>query len=228
VSDVEKVIGFFKRMLQVRCRTPCIYVICIGGSVREEHLPAPLSRFVGENFGVGMYMRKYQAALVRCTDRKPVLNTVAHELAHASMSVLTGGYSFGHAVEEGFAGYAEYCLMRGEKVALPEHCSRQRFWKPEDLLTVRELLPDCAWKKDNPQDRRKRAYLSYWLNAYLLRISRQRRDVKALLRTLWEKRMRHHEDVYSLLLETSAMSADVFENGFACYCTTGQCSITED
>ena len=224
VSAVDKVVEFFKSRLRVQGRTPCIYIVCVGASVATEHLPAPLSQYLagdlsGGQFPSGVYLPEYQAALLQFGCRTRISNVVYHELAHALLILLTGGFRFALAIEEGYAGFIEHGFLNGNRRLAPA----QGYWKPDDLLTVKELLQNCTWKKaEDPEGHRKRTFLSYWLNVYLSRISEQRREMRTRLRTLWMKQLRNPQDVYAWLLEASAMSAEEFEDGFATFCTTGR------
>jgi len=214
--------------LEVSSEIPTLHVLCFGRATRPERVPQPLTRWIAQPFGGGVWLRELRMAIALFEDGNPVRRIVVHELVHGLVDVLSGGFEYPVAIVEGFARRAEWLLPDREGRIPLEVFSRDR--NPADArvaeaqcMSIRKLLFFDAqeyWRKDMGAFFRM-TELAFWLNCYLFGLSKERPLLGRILAVLRSENIRTPEGVYLWLQEASGMAEEELEDSFHGFCATG-------
>lgn len=209
-------------------RLPYLRVLCFGRSVDYRNAPPRVARCLDPDRGYGVWIREMRAAVAILNDTMPIRNVVLHELTHGLLDLLTDGFPYPMAIQEGFARAMEYIIHDDIPSGKPndlvdtEATRQRRHLQSAYCLTVRELLldPHRYWRKDSCQLERM-TNLSFWLNVYLFRLAKKHPRAKRILSELLSRNIRTPEGVYEWMQEVVHMRADQLEDSFCRFCTTG-------
>ena len=226
--QIERLGTGMQHYLDTHRRIPRIRVVCLGTGTQHSLMPPGIRYWASKPFGGGIWLREMRAAVVAARDGNPIRRVVVHELAHALLDILSKGFPYPIAIQEGFARRAEYFLPddMGDtewKRVHSRRCVETSVWNASECMSIAELLrfdPHEHWRQGIAIFLRM-TDLAFWLNMYLFRLSTWYPTAKRLLPELRRKNIRTPEGVYEWLQETLCMSADEMENGFRTFCTTG-------
>lgn len=219
-EEIDSIGEFLRELLGVRGRIPEISILCFGRDTPMEKVPMLLRGLLKEFFG-GCWITELWAVLLGFGERCPIRRIVRHELTHGLLDILTGGFQYSMAIQEGFAGFVEH--QPGHDADL-QHGAPQgslqgppRYWEEADVLTIKEIL---AYRYELPlkPNYTQRAYMCYWLVAYLVKISERQPEFLRILEVIWKRNLKESEAVYAWLEETSGLTLDELEDGFRRFC----------
>lgn len=211
---------FLQKRLCLQGRLPEVSILCFGRDTPIEKVPMLLRRLLKEFYG-GCWFTEIRAVVVGFGERRPIRRIVRHELTHGLLEMLTGGFRYSMAIQEGFAGYVEYELGQDTDRQHASSKRKRRSWKEDDVVTIKELLA-CGYEAPQNPNYHRMAYQCYWLNAYLARISKQQPELRRILQIIWRRNLQEPEAVYAWLQEASGLTPDELEDGFRRFCLSAR------
>ncbi len=228
-SDVHRLIARIKAYTDAAGNIRPLRVLCFGRSVGLNAVPSYAARHVDRNRASGVWIRELRAAIALFSDSLSIRQIVTHELAHGLLDVMTDGFPYPMAIQEGVACAMQNIVCAGnprEDAQSGDEVSAvrsERYLDGDYCMSAKELLldPRGYWTCGSEQLPRM-TFLSFWLNAYLARLSRAQPVLRKLPASLRADNVRTREGVYRWLLEASAMTEEEFERGFRGFCTTGE------
>lgn len=228
-SEVAHLGQAMREHLGAQRRVPRITVLCLGADVDEADLPASIRGT--RDFGRGVWLREARTAVAMLGDNVPVRRIVIHEMVHALMDVLTNGFPYLIALQEGLARSAEYGLrdVAGNREWDKVRSTRARrgcpqFINDENCMSIMEMLSfnvaECRRRNANA-DYSRMVNLSFWLHAFLLKLSAQRPVLKRMLADLRRHDVRTPDGVYIWLQDAVGLDERQLEESFYAFCTAG-------
>ena len=228
-SEIMQLARGVQEFAEVEGAIPRIVVICFGSSAELRRAPPGLRNWVSSPFGRGAWLGELRTAVALFGQGAPIRQIVVHELTHGLLDCLTGGFPYPIALAEGFARRAEYLLPDDAgRVVWQEQSARRSeaeepYWTDGEYMSINDLLffnVADHWRKDmTPFARMTEA--SFWLNAYLFRLSKKHPRVKRILAELRQKNVRSPEGVLAWLEGVTELNHAELERGFRDFCGTG-------
>lgn len=227
-SELERLGSGIQYYLDVAGVIPRIRVLCFGVSARHENAPPAIKQWTIKPFGGGVWVRELRAALALFEGGNPIRRIVIHEVAHALLDLLTDTFPYPLAIVEGFARRGEFLLpdqagkIEWERQSTDRIRRRAGHLSDSQCMSIKELLVFDAAKhwRQNMGAFLRMTDLSFWLNVYLFKLSKQCPVTKRILSELRLKNITTPEGVYQWLQETSGMKEAVLEASFRSFCTT--------
>ena len=221
-----------QRQLGVCSSPPGIKVLCFGIDANLSETPPPINRWCGPASGRGVWLRQVRCALARFDADKTIRQIVIHEVAHALLDLLTGGFPYPLAIAEGVARRAEYLLPDASekpewRSELERHGKKaSRYLGDSECMSIKELLFfNCADQAEKDVVALgNMTNLAFWLNLYLSKLSQDHPKLEGMLGKLREQRTAWPAAVYQWLQEASGMGEEELEEGFHRFCTKGTLS----
>lgn len=205
---------------------PTIRIFCLGRHVRWASLPSSIRRAFERNMPCGKWLRSLRVGLVRCQQAYSVRHAVAHEAAHGLMDLMTGGFDYLPALEEGFASHVAHAICtKGRRyrttgrshdpsasVAQRPTVLKSRFMSLHETLAFR---PSCQTDKAMLY---RFVVMSAWLYSYVRLLSIRRPRLRRLLIEARIRNLTNPHEVFDWLQEVTGWTMADLEKGFRYYC----------
>lgn len=230
-SEISHLGKAMRSRLGTWARIPRLRLLCFGRRADLHKTPSGLRTIIAEPFGRGVWIRELMAAVAIFDDQVPIRRIVIHELAHALTDLLSGGFPYPLALQEGLARSAEYGVRdqtgrsEWDKIADTRPANDEhRYLRDDQIMTINDLLTFDL--RQLSQGDRISAYakmvnLSFWLHAFLGNLVPQRAILKTMLLELRKNNLRSPEGVYRWLQEHLCMDEAELEGAFRLFCTVG-------
>ena len=214
-----------QNLLGVRVHIPSLQAYCVGRKATREDLPLGIWKWLKADAGYGTWLREQRTMVAVFQDHVSIGHVLVHESTHALLDVLTGGFQYPLAIEEGFARRMEYIILpRGPKSPRDRGRGRNGCLVESEYMSIAELLRfdgRAHWPHDAKAFWRL-TRSSFWLNTFLMLLSRDRRRLANILRELWQGGMTSEHAVSQWLAEVSMLTFDDLEARFHQYCIAGE------
>ncbi len=229
LSDIQGLSELVCSWLDVRRRLPRVRVIIIGERARVHLAPKGIKHWVDRPFGQAGWFRRVNAAVILCARSNSIRQSILHELTHAFLDILTNGFPFLIAIQEGYAMATEHLIPRNGrprdlfKGPTPPAAIMDAYVRADQCMSVQELLffdTHAHWRKDIVAFSRM-TLLGSWLHCFLGYKSIDFPVIRKMLSKLWHNDIRTPEGTYLWLQETLEMREAELERAFLRFCTTG-------
>jgi hypothetical protein len=111
-----------RRLTASRLPMSRVKVLCYGSRIPVEQLQVPFALPDGQ--AAGLWSHEQRTAAVRVSAEVPLRRALAHELCHAMIETLTGGFAYPPAIAEGYAEFMA-ALLSGSEGVLPRRVPRR-------------------------------------------------------------------------------------------------------
>lgn len=209
--------------LEVGASRARLDIVCLGESRTLDGLPEPLRSIPYLLDGCGVWAPRFGVGVVPMRNKGRVLEIVVHEIVHGLLYVLSEGFEYPPALEEGFARIAERLLTEGQPASGE---SQGRSWEdPRDrfpsseLKTVKGLLTfrRSASPRYQPSDYQA-AVMGTWLHVFLTRLGRDHEPLRHVLGAIRTRRLVTGAEVQRWIEDATSMSSEELERRFADFC----------
>ena len=208
-------------------RLPNVRALCFGHSVRLDELPPALSRDFSHEYACGVSLPRLRAVAIRNRGNVPIRRLLVHELTHVLLSLLSRGFPYLAAIQEGFARYEEHRIEDSERDGAREPVVDDAGGGPDGYLlrdehmSLRALLEFDWAERDRSGDhegliRFRRS--CYWLICYLGTLIRVAPRVSGLLSELRTQDLRTPDQVCKWIEDATGMREAELEAEFYLFC----------
>lgn len=223
-----------QRWLHITGAIPPVRVFFFGRDTKHEDTPKPIRGFLFSSMGYGAWLCQIGTIVILFHDRVPVRRILLHELTHALLDLLTNGFQYPRAIEEGYARLMEYHIKGNDSdIEREKHLGdygsgKGGYLTDPEFMSIRELLFfDVVkhWNKGDAPAFYRMVKAAFWLNTYLAKLKHQCGPiVEKMLAELKSRNITTPENVYQWIKQTCAMEEVELERGFYRYCTLGDLS----
>jgi hypothetical protein len=211
-------------LLESQLSMPLLPVWCLGQAASFDWLPERIRGTIGTDGkrGWGLWPVSPRVVVLSLCPRLPVERVIIHELAHASLDLLSGFFSYPLALREGYACLCERGFAANQ--AGPNNWGRgsgpHGFLAQEQVVPIEELMlrgyPGFIGTPELTVFTR----AAYWLIGYLTHIGRECPRVRRILAELRKERVATPAGVLRWLEDASGKSLEHMEKDFREFCTS--------
>lgn len=232
-SFSEKEAEHLKYALQKRVESDVeprdISVLCLGCGADPQNTPAPIRKWIERSNASGVWLSHLRMAMIRLSDAPGPRRLIIHELAHALLDVLSAGFRYPLAIEEGVARTAEAMLPNSSGVSAFATCHlaadsrHQEFLNVGERMTISDLLR-FGQATSEPWDicaYRRMVTAAWWYEVFLGQCARKYSRLRRMLPEIRQRGYSSPDCIYMWLQEVTDWDAETLEGNFEVFCTTG-------
>ncbi len=226
-TEITRLCNGIRKFLETTQKPPRMRCLCFGVNAPFDAAPPGIRDWLSSPFGRGVWISELRVCIALFGTGTTLWRILVHELVHGLLELLSGGFPYPIAIQEGFARRAEYLLPRdtdrGAAAARPGDGTQQseRFLTEDECMTIRELLqfnPREHWRMNMGAFAQMTA-LSYWLNVFLFGLGREFPQMRRILPELRSRNISAPDAVYQWVCGAAQMTKEELEARFLEFCT---------
>jgi len=210
------------RLVEAESIGPRVPVWCLGGASSFDWIPKPIRDLMGADRrpGFGMWLPSQRLVVVSLRPGLPVESVIVHELAHASLTLLTDFFGYPTALKEGHACLCErrFGANRTGSKNWVRGSGPHGYLEPSEIISIQDLILCSYSKLIGPAERNRFRRASCWLVDYLLQIGREHPSILRILAALRKEGITSPEGVLKWLEGASGRTLEQMEQEFQEFC----------
>ena len=230
-ENLDRLGSAMQKYVGVGGRIPFIRALCFGRSAPLTDARIGIDSWMARPFSQGCWVSEMRSAIALFSGEISIERVLTHELVHGLLDVLSNGFPYPIAIQEGFARVAEYFLCHDSlsvnraKDELEKTPQATSSLTDAQFMSIRDLLffdTDKHWSSRDMLSFVRMTHMGFWMNSFCARCPPDRPILGRILRELRLGQHTNPADVYSWLQGALRMNASDLEDAFRAYCMTAK------